>query len=314
MSTTDDHNGEMNVHGLLDDATAAAILAGRSVRDPALRPVAGLVAEMRSLAQEAAPAPSAQLAAILAGGPVAAAREDSSAATAARPVSDVRGRRARLGRPGPSALSRLARNVAAAGLAARIALGAGVAAAGMTGAAAAGVLPGPVQDAVAGAMETVTPFEFPRHADDRPEPSPGVIPGDSNLAPGTVPDEPSDGLPGSADPQVPSAPGMSPAGSAPSSPAPTAGTVPTTVPATTPTTGAPRSETDMTPGTTPVRQPDPAAGTVEPAPATPDPAPSKPEAGSTGAGATTGTAPDRAAPGIDDGGAPAPVSPGSGRP
>ena len=333
MSTTDDHNSEMNAHGLLDDATAEAILAGRPVPDPALGPVAGLVAEMRSLAGEPAPLPSAELAAILAGGPVGAQSEHTAAETDVCPPPAVRIGRARRGRSGPKPLSRLLRNAAAAGLAARVALGTGVAAASMTGAAAAGVLPGPVQDAVADVVKTVTPFEFPRHTDSRPEPPAGVSPEDGDEAPGTAPGRPADGLPGSADPRLPSGPETSPstapspsAGRAPSSPAPTAattastgprGTTPTTGPRTTPTTGAAPSETDTTPGAAPGRPSESTGVVTEPAPAPAQPTPLKPEAGSTGPGPTTegsATAPGTAAPDIDDGGSSAPVPSGIGRP
>lgn len=332
MSTIDDHNTEMNVHGPLDDAAAEAILTGRPVPDPALRPVAGLVAEMRSFTRAPAPAPSAKLAAILAGGPVGAAGADA-AATEVSPVSAVRNRRAGRGRSDTKPLFRLLRNAAAAGLAARVALGAGVAAASMTGAAAAGVLPDPVQHAIADVMETVTPFEFPRPTDRGPEPPPGVVPGDGQEAPGPVPGRPGDGLPGPADASLPSGSETSPpstapsptTGRAPSSPGPATGTTPTTgvgaTPTagvgTTPNTGAPPSERETTQGTTPVRQPDPPGAMTEPAPAPAEPTPPKPEAGSTGPGAPTGgtgTAPDTAAPEINDGGISAPVPSGSGRP
>lgn len=46
------------------------------------------------------------------------------------------------------------------GLAAKLALGVGVAAAGVGGAGAAGVLPGPVQDVVSTAVSAVTPFDL----------------------------------------------------------------------------------------------------------------------------------------------------------
>lgn len=47
---------------------------------------------------------------------------------------------------------------------AKAALGIGIAAASVTGAGAAGVLPGPAQHAVASAVSAVTPFEFPDNA------------------------------------------------------------------------------------------------------------------------------------------------------
>jgi hypothetical protein len=45
--------------------------------------------------------------------------------------------------------------------------GLGIAVAGVAGAGAAGVLPGPVQDGVAGAVEAVTPFDLPSSSDGR---------------------------------------------------------------------------------------------------------------------------------------------------
>jgi hypothetical protein len=54
-----------------------------------------------------------------------------------------------------------------AGAVAQAALGLGVVLAGVTGAGAAGVLPGPVQDEVSAVLEAVTPFEPPNSADDR---------------------------------------------------------------------------------------------------------------------------------------------------
>jgi hypothetical protein len=56
--------------------------------------------------------------------------------------------------------------LAGLGVAGKVALGAGVAAAATTGAAAAGVLPEPVQHAVASAVNTVSPFEFPDPGSD----------------------------------------------------------------------------------------------------------------------------------------------------
>src|SRR4051794_25984925 len=59
----------------------------------------------------------------------------------------------------------LAAKVAGASTVAQVAAGLGIAVAGVTGAGAAGVLPGPVQDGVAGAVESVTPFDLPGSAD-----------------------------------------------------------------------------------------------------------------------------------------------------
>jgi hypothetical protein len=57
--------------------------------------------------------------------------------------------------------------IASASTVAQVATGLGVTVAGVTGAGAAGVLPGPIQDGVAGAIESVTPFDVPNSADDR---------------------------------------------------------------------------------------------------------------------------------------------------
>ena len=51
--------------------------------------------------------------------------------------------------------------LAGLGIAGKVALGASLAAAATTGAGAAGVLPKPLQHAVATTVSTITPFEFP---------------------------------------------------------------------------------------------------------------------------------------------------------
>ena len=74
-------------------------------------------------------------------------------------------------------IAALVAKVASASTVAQATAGLGIAVAGVTGAGAAGVLPGPVQDTVAGAVEAVTPFELPHSADDasgRPRTSPEV--------------------------------------------------------------------------------------------------------------------------------------------
>lgn len=63
-------------------------------------------------------------------------------------------------------IAALVAKVASASTVAQATAGLGIAVAGVTGAGAAGVLPGPVQDTVAGAVEAVTPFELPHSAAD----------------------------------------------------------------------------------------------------------------------------------------------------
>ena len=59
------------------------------------------------------------------------------------------------------ALAAVVAKFAGAGTVAQVAAGLGIAAAGVTGAGAAGALPGPVQDVVASAVETVSPIDLP---------------------------------------------------------------------------------------------------------------------------------------------------------
>jgi hypothetical protein len=68
--------------------------------------------------------------------------------------------------------------VAGLGMATKVVLSAGVAAAATTGAGAAGVLPSPVQNAVGDVVATMTPFELPKgHSDEHHE---AVTTGDSD--------------------------------------------------------------------------------------------------------------------------------------
>jgi hypothetical protein len=64
-------------------------------------------------------------------------------------------------------IATLVAKIASASTVAQATAGLGIAVAGVTGAGAAGALPGPVQDTVAGAVEAITPFEMPHATDDR---------------------------------------------------------------------------------------------------------------------------------------------------
>lgn len=66
----------------------------------------------------------------------------------------------------------LASKLASLGVAAQVGLGTVVAAASVTGAGAAGVLPPPVQNAVAGAVAAITPFHLPSDASKGPPNAP----------------------------------------------------------------------------------------------------------------------------------------------
>ena len=146
MTVTDDDRFEMAP--TLCEETAEAFLAVGLV--PAgFEPVAGLIEELRALAEGAAPRPSAALQTLLAGaGPAE--------------VLDLATRRA----------GRLAGLGVTAALVGLVTLGsAGVAAAN-------GRLPRATQDAVADAIEAVTPFTVPHHRlEDRDAPPAASAPG-----------------------------------------------------------------------------------------------------------------------------------------
>src|SRR5918998_6377195 len=79
-------------------------------------------------------------------------------------------------------LAALAAKVAATSTVTQAVAGVGIAVAGVTGAGAAGALPTPVQDAVAGAVEVVSPFDLPdssdaAETDDSGTDGPGDVPG-----------------------------------------------------------------------------------------------------------------------------------------
>ena len=139
MSRSGDDGSEMPRPDPFDDATIDALLAG----SPAAGTSAALsvfVEEVRAAAG-AVPTPSPVLAAAIAAGGIS---------THQPPVAKWRKFR-----------MKLKGFLAGLGIAGKLALGVGVAAAATTGAGAAGVLPGPVQHAVSQAVESVTPFSMP---------------------------------------------------------------------------------------------------------------------------------------------------------
>jgi hypothetical protein len=149
VSSSGDDRSEMPRPGPLDDDAIDALLAGRA-RGDAGDGLASFIEELRA-AVGAVPTPSPVLAAAIAAGGIA---------TFQPPVAKWRMLR-----------TRIQGFLAGTGVAAKVALGAGVAAAAITGAAAVGVLPGPIQHAVSEAIGAVTPFSFPdpgnHHGTDR---------------------------------------------------------------------------------------------------------------------------------------------------
>ena len=139
MNRRGDDGSEMPRHDPFDDAAIDRLLSGRAGAESG--DLASFVEDARTAA-EAVPAPSHALASALATGilPVPA------------PVPQSLWRKSKM---------KIQGLLAGMSIAGKIALGVGVAAAATTGAGAAGVLPGPVQHAVANAVGSVTPFEFP---------------------------------------------------------------------------------------------------------------------------------------------------------
>ncbi|MEX2290056.1 MAG: hypothetical protein WD794_07005 [Mycobacteriales bacterium] len=159
----------------MDDATAERLLRGRPVeQQPDLGPLAALLSEVRALGDES-PTPTTALAALLRDG------FDPASAPPAGPAVV----------PGPPRVRRRLTAVAGFSLALKVLTGSGVALAGVTSAAAAGVLPGPLQDGVTSVIRTLTPFDVaPRTAPPAaPEPAPpSELPTPGRPVPGDTPD------------------------------------------------------------------------------------------------------------------------------
>jgi hypothetical protein len=157
VSHLDDDLPEMATSEL-DDAAADALLTGRNV-PVGFASVAAFAAAARGVADGPMPVPSAALQQIFADGlsptidaapaPVVAGSGVERAAAAARPRAWRRRRMA------------VAELLTSLGMGAKVLLGVGVAGASVTAAGAAGVLPDPVQHAVARTVNAATPFEVP---------------------------------------------------------------------------------------------------------------------------------------------------------
>lgn len=145
MSPTGDHVPEMPAIPLLDDDTIEAIIRGDDIAAE-VRHLAAFATRVRAVGDGPAPRPSPALASLLAAG---AAASPVPAPEAARPAT----RRIAVAK------------VAGLSIVAKLGLGVTAAAAGVTGAGAAGVLPGSVNHAVRHAIEVVTPLEFAERED-----------------------------------------------------------------------------------------------------------------------------------------------------
>jgi hypothetical protein len=137
MSSFGDDGNEMPRPGSFDDDAIDALLSGSA---PAGDPMAAFVEDLRAAAV-AVPTPSPVLAAAIVAGGISTHQPQ-----------DAKWRKLQMKTKGL---------LAGLGIAGKIALGVGVAAAATTGAGAAGVLPGPVQHAFSKAVDAVTPFSPP---------------------------------------------------------------------------------------------------------------------------------------------------------
>ncbi len=154
---------EMIRRNRLDDRAADALFSGRVPpgRED-LADVAGFAEALRSAASEA-PEPSPDLAAILASG-LSTDKGDLPAMAG----SNVQGPAPQAGLPKwriKKMLEIALAKLASLGLAAKIGVASAAVVAGTAGAGAGGLLPGAVQDAVAGTVEAVTPFDLPDSGD-----------------------------------------------------------------------------------------------------------------------------------------------------
>lgn len=206
-----------NSGSTLDDAAVERLLTGRTLDGrPELEPVTMLVRALGGLAADL-PAPRGDLAALLAAGfdpaDAPAAADDVPVWAPSSPT-------------GSRVLRHPVTRLAGLSLAAKVLLGSGVAAAGVTSAAGAGVLPDPVQNSVSAVVEAVTPFEVPRSAPvdaGSPRSEPGTGPTETSRP--SVPAGPPSSLP-AAPVQAPGAPDRT----APAEQAPEQAGRPTSVP------------------------------------------------------------------------------------
>lgn len=158
MSGRGDYSDEMRNHRHFDDDAIDAIVAG-DTSDEVLGP---FVDDVAYAASGPAPVPSRLLATMLATG-----LSTENGDLPARAASNVTGPATQAaGLPKRRKRMPIPQFIAGLSLFGKVALGVGVAAAATGGAGAAGVLPGPVQHAVASSVDAVTPFSFPDKAND----------------------------------------------------------------------------------------------------------------------------------------------------
>jgi hypothetical protein len=143
-----------------DDATLEAFLSGRPLGAGELGPLAAFADDVRVAVDGPPPAPTAEMARLLTEGiptPTGATRAALAARAGTRDADVSKRRKPMLI---SELLAGLLAKLAGLGAASKAALGLGMAAASVTGAGAAGILPDPAQHAVATAVSAATPFEI----------------------------------------------------------------------------------------------------------------------------------------------------------
>jgi hypothetical protein len=143
VSLAGDDGDDMEAARHIHDDVIEAIIRGEPV--PGVHePVVAFARQVRAIGEGPVPAPSAELAALLGG------------------------RSGRNRMPGIDRAAGITGKVAGLSLVAKLGLGTSLAAAGVAGAGAAGVMPTAANNAVRGAIEVVSPLEFSPHDDDTP--------------------------------------------------------------------------------------------------------------------------------------------------
>jgi hypothetical protein len=161
MSDPDGYEAEMLRRRLFDDEMSEAILTGRSPVPDEFAALVSFAEDARALTRSGVPSPGSELRAMFVDGIFA--ENGDLLVTAASNVHGPAQQAAGLPKRRSKTMT-FFEWIAGVSVGAKAALGVGIAAASVTGAGAAGVLPGPIQDAVSSAVSTVTPFEFPSSA------------------------------------------------------------------------------------------------------------------------------------------------------
>jgi hypothetical protein len=164
VSPSGDDGDDMEAVRHIHDDVIEAIIRGEPV--PSVHePVAAFARQVRALGEGPAPVASPELVALLGG----RARSRLRVVGATRVAgAGPGGRSGRNRMPGIDRVAGLTGKVAGLGLVAKLGLGTSLAAAGVAGAGAAGVMPTAANNAVRGAIEVVSPLEFGPHDDETP--------------------------------------------------------------------------------------------------------------------------------------------------